>query len=276
MRLWRLCGILLFALLLTAAWGKSRLDEFEEDVNGGKPNTSQHDEHHHHDHDDDDDDDDDLLTGCVTSCCQAATDEACASCAHATGEAIAQGLFPLGEMSYLRVANPGAGATTYTPRKAGEPLLPLARFDLAYRYIDHDMTALDFRAEGGYGPLALHLSESHYRETRPVDTLDVLEVMASVRLSFQADAEIDPSLGILTLFGNDERSHLAVGLPILIHPHGAPLGLEFRPLWSDRMTDLDIGAYLHTRYLSAKAGYRAMFSTHTSLGGPYFGLTMHF
>ncbi len=273
-------GVWALLLLCIAAWSKSKLDDFEHDVNGpDKPTTSdsQHDDHNDdHHHDKDKDDGDDALSSCLSGCCSAVGSEAGQSCLRATGELCGHAIAPLWEMSYLRVANPGPGAIPYTARRTGEPLLPLLRFDAAYRPIDQDMSAVDVRAEGGYGPLALHLSESHYSEIHPVDSLDVVEGLLCLRFSLQADAEVDAGAGFLTLVGNEEQGHFALGLPVLIHPHRAPWGLEFRPLVSDRLTDLDLAAFAHARYFSLKAGYRTMLGPHTSLSGPYVGMTAEY
>jgi hypothetical protein len=59
---------------------------------------------------------------------------------------------------------------------------------------------------------------------------------------------------------------------LLVHPH-PNFGVEFRPAWSDRVSDYDLGVLITWRYASLKTGYRWVLTPHESLNGPYVGLS---
>lgn len=92
-------------------------------------------------------------------------------------------------------------------------------------------------------------------------------------MSFGPYVETDLGFGSLTLQGDDTTSSFLFSVPVLIHPD-KHWGLEFRPAWSDRVSDYDLAALLTWRYASVKAGYRWVNSPHASLNGPYIGLSL--
>ncbi len=242
MHLQRLCGILVLTLLFTAAWGESRLDRFERDVAQADPPTPTN-----HDRDRDNDEK-----------------------GHEPGPE------EWSRLSYLRVAKPRQASVPYIPRQCGEPLLPMARVDVAFRIINPDMQACDWRAEGGYGAVALFVNTTRYREAHPADTLDVTEILLANRLSISTDLECAPGLGAFILAGKSTFGRAAVTVPFFYHPRGHPWGAELRLLAGDGMNDVDLAAVANTRYLSLKVGYRTMFSEHMSLAGPYVGMSLQY
>jgi hypothetical protein len=159
-------------------------------------------------------------------------------------------------------------------RKPGEPLVPVVRGDAAYRWLEGGQSALDLRAEGGYGPFAVHVSASRCRLDG--DTRDIVETLAGLRLSFGPEAEVDLAAGVLTQPGTGERAAFAVGLPVLIHPSRRAFGLELRPVVSSRLIDLDLAAFAHYRAVSVKAGYRTQFNRDDTFAGPYLGVTARY
>ncbi len=159
-------------------------------------------------------------------------------------------------------------------RKPGEPLIPLIRGDVNYRSLEDGQYAVDLRAEGGYGPFALQVSDSQCHLDG--GTREIVEGMGSLRMSIAEHAEIDACFGSLDISGDGQPAAFAWGVPVLIHPYKRPYGVEFRPVFSNRLTDLDIAAFAHYHAVSVKAGYRAQYKDETSFAGPYLGVTARY
>lgn len=234
----------------------SELDDFEHDVttqDGKPPRQDDHDSKHHHDRDEDDDD-------------------------YTFVDALARVFGELASVttrtSIDRVAHPArCRRMGIAPREPGDPLLSMLRFDGDYRAISEDLDALDVRAEAGYGPVAVQFNQANYHESDPVDRLKIVEWYVLWRMSLASDAEIDFGTGQLRLDGDAYTVKPSVTVPVLIHPHGSSLGLEFRPAWADRFSDYDLALMYSQPYTSLKLGYRWVDSPDHTIGGPYLGFS---
>jgi len=159
------------------------------------------------------------------------------------------------------------------PRYPGEPLIPMARFDLDSRKVGLTIDALDLRSEIGYGPVALQYNSSRYTERDPRDSMTISQIYGLYRMSFGSHVETDIGLGSLNIAGNDTTSRFSVAVPVLIYPN-KHLGIEFRPAWADRVQDYDLAVVGTARFLSIKAGYRWVESPRVTLNGAYVGMSL--
>lgn len=188
-------------------------------------------------------------------------------------QALQYTLWDGGACSWERVTDGAASGAEPAPRRLGDPLIPFARFDLAYQYVESDVEALDVRAEAGFGPFGAHLDYTRYWEQAPADRLDLVRVLGLFRMSFGSTVEADLGCGVLTLNGDQPDSRFLLSLPVLIHP--SPYwGVEFRPAWAARVSDYDLAALLTWRCASLKLGYRWVDSPNESLDGPYAGFSV--
>ena len=178
-----------------------------------------------------------------------------------------------GVCSWERVAGEESVDVDLAPRAAGEPLIPFARIDVSGQAVESDVSALDVRAEGGYGPVGIHYNLTRFREDDPADEMDLTRVFALYRMSFGSRVEADLGLGSLTLDGEDTTTRLACSLAVLVCPN-EHWGMEFRPAWANGVSDYDLAVMWTWPYASLKAGYRWIDSPDESLDGPYVGLSL--
>gem|GEM_PF-6089676 len=160
-------------------------------------------------------------------------------------------------------------------RNTGNALLPFVRLDGTYQGVSSDVKALDYRMELGYGPAAIHFDQTRFKESNPDDTLKLTQIYALYRMSFGTMVEFDIGLGGASLAGTDTHRSFSWTLPLLLQPMDN-VGIEFRPAWTDRVSDYDIAVLLHYHYTSLKVGYRWLVSEGDALSGPYAGLSVHF
>lgn len=257
----------------TAGRAASTLDKFEDDVAGTEQH---HDDNTNKDHDDqrDDhaDDHDDNQPVVVVSPNYDYTPSSCG------GGDVSLGDFflafdQLGVNSQWRVAPTAASRKIIPPRRLGDPLLPYARVDLTYRSVEQDISARDLRVEVGYGPIGVQVSDSHYQESNPTDSLTIQEIFGLYRMSPNAQCEVDLGAGTLTLDGDRTTTKPALTVPLL-YQATSHWAVELRPAWADRCTDIDAAVLYSVHAVSLKAGYRWIESTHTSLNGPYVGMSV--
>jgi hypothetical protein len=165
---------------------------------------------------------------------------------------------------------------TLKPRHSGEALIPIFRVDAGYQNVKGDVSAYDIRGEVGYGPIGLQVRNTHYRERSPADNLDFFQIQGLYRMSVGNYFEIDLGLGSSNLRGNEQHSGTSLATSILVHPSEV-FGLELRQSWTNfnrnTLSDYDFGVDLKCRYAALRMGYRWVRSEHTSLNGPYVGVS---
>jgi hypothetical protein len=179
-----------------------------------------------------------------------------------------------GIRSWARATDGSVGDVEANPRRAGVATIPFIRVDAAYQLVESDIEAWDIRGEGGFGPFAVQVRETHYEEDRPSEDLDLVQAHALLRMEFIDALEVDLGLGGLVVHGDDINSGVSGTIPVLIHPWDF-LGLEFRPAWAgvndNLVEDYDLSLLAGWRFISARAGYRWTESGGSSLNGPIFG-----
>lgn len=164
-------------------------------------------------------------------------------------------------------------------RELGEALIPYIRLDTAYQVVEPDVSAYDFRLEGGYGPVALQTRFTRYEEEMPTDQLDMIQAHILYRGSIRDVAEVDMGVGGLTLNGAESNSGFSFTMPFLLHPWKF-LGFEFRPAWAfvnnHVIQDYDLAALAGWSFIGCRVGYRWVRVGSASLDGPYAGLAVRF
>jgi hypothetical protein len=205
--------------------------------------------------------------------------------AHGDTDAMLEGVGPIFGIVFVGVAYGGIESWNrmssddkdppLRSRMLGEAMLPFLRLDAGYQSVRSDVDAWDWRAEGGYGPIGVHVNHTRYRETEPADTLDLVRVFGLYRMSFGSLLEVDLGLGALTMDSGkgENSSSFAVTLPVLLHPWDFA-GLEFRPAWAHNVSDYDLALVTGWRFASVKAGYRWVRTPSYSLDGPYAALCL--
>jgi hypothetical protein len=189
-------------------------------------------------------------------------------------------VFAVGGMtSWKRVqaVDPDPWLSSIGPRQLGEVTIPFLRLDAVYQNIESDVDAMDYRAEVGYGPLAVHYNLTHLDEYDPDDTLVLHRLYGIYRMSFGSRFEWDIGAGILTIDGDDRNTGYSFTMPLLAKFNGW-LGAEFRPAWSvvndNNINEYDLSLLLGKRYAGVKVGYRWISAGAESLNGPYAGLSL--
>ena len=156
----------------------------------------------------------------------------------------------------------------------GEPAMPLLRLDATYQNVESDVEAIDFRAEAGYGWLALHFNQIHYEEDDTGDELDLRYLHVMFRLPLGSRLEWHMGVGRVSLHGQDENSGDSITSPFIYRPMDW-LAVEFRPTWSDingnSIKDYDLGVHFGRKYKFLKVGYRWIESGDTNLDAAYIG-----
>jgi len=171
-------------------------------------------------------------------------------------------------------------------RKIGEPLLPILEADICYQWLPSHITAIDGRAEVGYGPFGFSYRGTRFRETElaaaegsSTDTMNLQELHALYRISGTNAFEVDLGLGMLTLEGNETHSGLCFTMPMKIHPTNW-LGFHLVPTVSSiggsALYDMDFSVLLSKGFISLRSGYRWLSTEHELLKGPYSGFSVHF
>lgn len=188
-----------------------------------------------------------------------------------------------GDYSFRRAAS--ASSTEYqdeqntgyrvSPRKPGEALIPLFRFDGTYQPYKSDVSAQDYRLEVGYGPFAVSINKTSYSERNPRDSLSLSRAYGAYRMSYGPRLEVDFGVGTLKVEGNERKSYAFLTLPILYYPTDS-FGFEVRPSWAANISDYDFSAFVSQGYCSLKFGYRIVKTNSQSLDGPYIGLSVRY
>lgn len=249
---------------------KSKLDTFEDDVAPKVEHTSPP-----ADDDDDDRDDDDHHHDGQCERRDDDNSQSTTASSDGLGDILFGAIRDAGRASLYRVRSSLAAVNGITPRRSGEPLLPLCRLDTAIRTVPDSITATDLRAEVGYGPYAFHYSQSRYVEEDPLDALIISEYLGMYRMTFTEQLEVDMGYGQLTIDGNRFTRKDVLTFPILYHDIRG-WGVEFRPAWASNLRDFDLSANYSPRFGTVKVGYRWVLGNTTSLSGPYAGLALQF
>ena len=117
------------------------------------------------------------------------------------------------------------------PRGPGELQIPVVCLDLRYQDAGSDVSALDGRAEVGYGPLGLAVRHTRYTEETPADEMDIVQWHGLYRMSLSEQVEVDIGFGQMILHGDARHSGSSMTVPVRI-AFGGPVALVFRPTWS--------------------------------------------
>lgn len=168
----------------------------------------------------------------------------------------------------------------FKEREWGEALIPIARVDADYQWLNGDVDAVSVRGEAGYGAFAVQGRFTRFSEEEPGDELDFAQWHVLYRMSFGSMLEVDLGMGQFRLEGDDTLSELSFTVPVLLH-YFPGIGLEYRPAWSDSLTEHSLGVLLGWKYGSLTAGYRWLRAgddpeAEETLEGPYAGLSLHF
>jgi hypothetical protein len=181
-----------------------------------------------------------------------------------------------GVRSWMRMNPTLADTLEIEPREPGDLQIPLVSLDVRYQDVESDVSALDGRAEVGYGPLGLAFRYTHYTEEKPADELDIYQWHGLYRMSFTEWAEVDIGYGAMTLSGDATRSGGSLTAPLRV-AFGDPAAVAFRPTWSwigDRaLPDYDVGLLWSWRYASMCLGYRWFECGEARLSGAFVGLS---
>ena len=94
--------------------------------------------------------------------------------------------------------------------------IPVVCLELRYQHVESDVSALDGRAEIGYGPVGLAVRGTHYAEESPADELDIVQWHGLYRMSFTEYVGIDIGFGSMTLHGDKRSSGLSMTVPVRI------------------------------------------------------------
>lgn len=189
-----------------------------------------------------------------------------------------QGIFVYGgTTSWHRVH--GAGSEdTYAPRQLGEPLIPFFGLSVGYQNVESDVNAASTRLEAGYGPAALHVNWTLYKEDEPASELDFVQWHVLYRMSFAQYVEVDAGLGSMIIRGSSQRSGFSITIPVRIQPVRF-LGIVFRPAWGwigeSTISDYELALSASLRFVSIHGGYRWVKVGTASLDGPVVGLAFH-
>ena len=249
--------ILVVSFHSTFTWA-GKLDDFEKDATKERPNQERH--------KDSSNDDVDIIGELL-------------------GDIFFRGLYDGGRASFWR-AECSHKEEGIVCRQNGEPLLPILKADICYQWLQSNISAIDGRAEVGYGPFGFSYRGTRFREIErnaeeenSTDTMNLQEFHALYRISGTNKLEVDLGLGMLTLEGNETNSGFCFTMPIKIHPRNW-LGIHIVPTVSsirgNAIYDMDCSVLLTKGFISLRSGYRWLSTEHEMLKGPYSGFSVHF
>ena len=161
------------------------------------------------------------------------------------------------------------------PREWGEGLIPAARADGDYQWLEGDIHAARFDLEAGFGPFAGRYARTRFEDDRYDEELTLTRFHALYRMSFGGGVEVDLGLGRLILEGEGRDERFSYTVPVRLHLLPG-CGVEFRPEWSENISEYSLGLLAGWKFVSLTAGYRWLHSPDETLDGPYAGLSLHF
>jgi hypothetical protein len=201
-------------------------------------------------------------------------------------EAIGRAMVAGGTSSWRRVTSPTRAddidenaefeEPTVARKTEGEGVIPYARVDVSYNWMNNRIHANDSRTEIGFGPLGFQLRNTRYYESDPEADLHVRQYHALYRMSASDFFEVDIGFGKFELIGVSSHSGESFTLPVLIHP-STRFGFEYRPSWTSingtGIADYELAMSFGDRYWSVRGGYRWLKSPGARLEGPFLGLS---
>ncbi len=163
-------------------------------------------------------------------------------------------------------------------RELGSALLPFVRFDVASQYID-DIDVLDYRAEIGYGPIALHYNRTEFEEEASgddsSDSMTINRYHGVYRMTLTPNIELGVGLGLLQIDDDDIENEMSLYIPVLMHVSDH-VNCEFQYGYTESIEDVDLALAYSPGFISLKLGYRMLMVSKSDLGGPYAGVALHF
>ncbi|BCE03767.1 hypothetical protein [Marinicellulosiphila megalodicopiae] len=150
------------------------------------------------------------------------------------------------------------GGLGLRPRVEGELLLPFFKFDAsALSTIAQDEMGSDLSFEMGYGPWGLHYRDTQFFSESALQINSFQKFDFLYRMSFGSDFELDLGLGSYQVNGEPQFS-LSFPMKIAFTPYNI---IEFRPTWTQDVSDYDLAFYGGTEFYSFKVGYRYIVQT---------------
>lgn len=183
--------------------------------------------------------------------------------------------------SWYRVTGHPADADTersWGRRETGETGIPYAALNFSYESVRFsDVTAVDGRFEGGFGPLGVQYRFTRFEEKNPDTSLDLSWLHGVLRESYTRYVEVGFAFGAVYLDGKSHDSGFSFGIPFRIAPVSFA-SLEYRPTWGwitdTTITDEDLALCVGVKYVSLRAGYRWTKAQDITLEGPVVGVLL--
>ena len=148
----------------------------------------------------------------------------------------------------------GGDSLGLTPRVEGELLLPFFKFDAsALSSMTENEIGSDMSFEMGYGAWGMHYRNTSFVSDATFNSVSSFNQFNFLyRMSFGSEFELDFGLGSYQV---DDQMQFSMSLPMKIAftPHNI---VEFRPTWSQEISDYDLAIYSGTEFYSFKVGYR--------------------
>lgn len=157
----------------------------------------------------------------------------------------------------------GAGQFSFLvaeERPQGHPVLPVAKLDLGWQWVDSEVDAWVVGGETGYGPFALEGRWTGFRQQGDeVETLDFVQLHGIYRMSIHPAFEWGIGFGTAWLKGDESRASFSMILPVRYWFH-RNWGVELRPAWTQfndvGLTDVEVTCVYRMDMLNLSAGYR--------------------
>lgn len=163
------------------------------------------------------------------------------------------------------------------PRRIGEAILPLIRYDSYYSHLNANQSSYDQRLEIGWGAFAYEYRDSKYRQIVPLESLNLVQNNFLIRLTVTDGIGANIGWGDSTLIGTG----INYGRNSIIHAfiHGHRWGLEYRIVntYFDSgatMEDVDWMLMRHMGQASMTVGYRRLAAPTQTLSGFYIGFSL--
>ena len=164
-------------------------------------------------------------------------------------------------------------------RVRGDPDLPYLAADLGYQWVHGDVSAIDVRAEIGYGPFGAQVRDTHYDELYPRDNLDILHIEGLLRVSGSREFQVALGMGGVVIDGHEKHGGFSMTAPVGIYPW-RHWGARFTPTWSwvagNQTNEYDGSLEFVQQLYSLRIGYRTSKTGPDRLHGPYVGASYHY